>query len=346
MVQARVGHADRGRGGDSQVAAAPSPQAHARAHRLRLGAAHRQPAQAEQDQHRGHRLDHQLREREVGRGEPDVGGAAHQPGARGQHQRREAVELGLPGRPQRTDAADHPGHREHRREGQQLARAARRGRGPERGRRAGQRHHDHQQQLHLQAARAEDAAAAPADFAQSREQVLEHALAVEAVQQRRVREPAVDAAAPLQQVERGAAGQRDEAHQERQVEAMPDGQAVGRQFAAHHRLGGRGEEGADRPGRRDADHQADQHQQLDRHAHPVRRLVRLLGHVGTAGRPEEHVEHEARRVGDAEDAGQRGDHGQAPVDPGRRADEHGPAENISFDRKPLSSGTRRSRRWQ
>ncbi len=103
---------------------------------------------------------------------------------------------------------------------------------------------------------------------------------------------------------------------------MPYRQAVFRQLAADDRCGGRGEKGADRPRRRYADHQADQDQQLDRHAHPVRGLVGLLGHVGrSARRTEEHVEHEAQRIRDTEHAGDRRQDGQALADPWRCVDE-------------------------
>ena len=54
-----------------------------------------QPAQAEQDQHRRDDLDQQLREGEVGRGEPDEGDAGDEPGAAEQDERGEPVELGL-----------------------------------------------------------------------------------------------------------------------------------------------------------------------------------------------------------------------------------------------------------
>ena len=50
----------------------------------------------------------ELGEREVGRREPDEGDAGDQPGAAQQDQRREAVELGLPGRADGAQPADDP----------------------------------------------------------------------------------------------------------------------------------------------------------------------------------------------------------------------------------------------
>ena len=71
-----------------------------------------QPAQAEQEQHGGDDLDQQLGQREVGRREPDEGEAGDKARAAEQHQRGEAVELGLPGGADRAGAADHPDQRE------------------------------------------------------------------------------------------------------------------------------------------------------------------------------------------------------------------------------------------
>ncbi len=67
--------------------------------------------------------------------------------------------------------------------------------------------------------------------------------------------------------------------------------------------------------RQHADQQTHQHQQLDRHAHPARRLMRCARQID--GRAiEEHVMDEAHRVGDAEQSGQRCHRRQRP---GQRA---------------------------
>ena len=99
----------------------------------------------------------ELRQGEVGRREPDEGDAGDQPGAAEQDQRREPVELGLPGGAERAGRADRPDQRKHGIDarGRQVAR-------PEpaqvdgAGRRQ-DRHAHHQPQLRLQAAGAEQA---------------------------------------------------------------------------------------------------------------------------------------------------------------------------------------------
>jgi len=67
----------------------------------------------------------------------------------------------------------------------------------------------------------------------------------------------------------------------------------------------------------DAHREAGEHQQLDRKAHPARRLVRRAGQI-VRRRPEEDLVDEARGVGDAEHAGHRGGDRHAVV--ARRAD--------------------------
>ena len=103
---------------------------------------------------------------------------------------------------------------------------------------------------------------------------------------------------------------------------MPHGQAVGGQFAAHHRLRRSSEIGAHRPGGQHTHHQTGQHQQFDRHAHPVRGLVGLQGQVGGRRAPE-NIYREAQRVRHAEHAGHRGGHGQQPFKQGCGVHVHG-----------------------
>src|SRR5690606_10915435 len=68
----------------------------------------RQPAQAQQDQHRGHGFHHQLGQGQVRRGQPEEGQADHQTGAADQRQGRQAVVLGLPRGGNGADTADQP----------------------------------------------------------------------------------------------------------------------------------------------------------------------------------------------------------------------------------------------
>ncbi len=102
---------------------------------------------------------------------------------------------------------------------------------------------------------------------------------------------------------------------------MPDGQAVFRQGAAHHRQGGGGQQRAYRLGREDAHHQAGKHQQFDRRTHPAWRFVRGVREVLRSG-AEEHIDGETQGIGHAEGAGQGGDDRQRGLDPGSGADEH------------------------
>ena len=112
------------------------------------------------------------------------------------------------------------------------------------------------------------------------------------------------------QIEHDAAHQRDHAHQQRQGEAVPHRQAVGRacrrpaptrrRYARNGPMVSAGKH---------ADHEAGQHQKLDRKTHPERRLVRLARQIRRR-RAEEHAVDEAQRIGDAEHAGQGRDVGQ------------------------------------
>ncbi|MNN56691.1 hypothetical protein D3C81_1716380 [compost metagenome] len=88
---------------------------------------------------------------------------------------------------------------------------------------------------------------------------------------------------------------------------MPDGQAVFRQGAAHHWQGGGSQQRADRLGGEDAYHQAGEHQQLDRRAHPAWRFVRGVRQV-MGSRPEEHIDGETQGIGHAEGTGQGSDY--------------------------------------
>ena len=172
----------------------------------------------------------------------------------------------------------------------------------------------HQQpQLRLKPLGAEQALQRARPFpGQGDEHPLEDALALEMAHQGR----AVDALlqVPLQQpVQENAADQRDHAHEQGLVEAVPDREAVVGRIRPQDRAHRRGEEGLDGHRRDDADEQARQDQELDGKAHPVRRLVRRARQV-RRGRAEEHAVDEPQRIGDAEGARQHGEVGQGMVE--------------------------------
>jgi len=110
-------------------------------------------------------------------------------------------------------------------------------------------------------------------------------------------------------VDADAASQRDQAHDEGQVETVPYLEVIGRQRRLQDGAGRGRQQTADRPGREYADHQAQQYQHLDRYAHPARRLVRLARQVDRLA-IEEHIVDEARGIGDGEDAGDGGENRQ------------------------------------
>ena len=62
------------------------------------------------------------------------------------------------------------------------------------------------------------------------------------------------------EVQRRAADKRDQAHDERRVDAMPDGETVFRRALAEHRQNGRVQERADGQARDDADDEAGEHE--------------------------------------------------------------------------------------
>ena len=68
----------------------------------------RQPAQPEQEQHRGDRLYDQLRQREVRRGQPNEADASHQTRAAEQNERRKTMEFGLVSRSQSARLSRQP----------------------------------------------------------------------------------------------------------------------------------------------------------------------------------------------------------------------------------------------
>ena len=92
----------------------PSDHARRAAPRADLLDALGQPAQAEQEEHRGHGLDDELRQREIGRRQPDEGDAGDEARAAEQDQRRKAMKLGLIGGAEGAGDPDRPDQRESR----------------------------------------------------------------------------------------------------------------------------------------------------------------------------------------------------------------------------------------
>ena len=68
----------------------------------------RQPTQAEEKEHRGDRLHDELRQREIGRRQPDEADAGDEARAAEEDQRRKAMKLGLVGGAKRTGDPDGP----------------------------------------------------------------------------------------------------------------------------------------------------------------------------------------------------------------------------------------------
>ena len=99
------------------------------------------------------------------------------------------------------------------------------------------------------------------------------------------------------EVQGDAAADRHHAHQEFWREAVPHPQAVFGKIRPENRLYGRLEKRRNRERRRDADHQACEHEKLGRKTHEKRRLLRR-SRKRCWGRPEEHIADEAERVGD------------------------------------------------
>ncbi|MNZ61079.1 hypothetical protein D3C78_791630 [compost metagenome] len=187
----------------------------------------------------------------------------------------------------------------------------------------------HQEQLHLQPSGANSRLQATGQAHAGDQCPFEQVLAVQATQDGRAVEASALELIAQQQVKHGAAGQGDQAHDHRRVQAVPDGQAVLGQGAANHRLRRCREQRADHLRREDPHQQASEHQQLDRRAHPARWLVGGVRQVGR-GRTEEHIHGETQGVGHAEGTGDRCHDRQAQLDPARGIDEHGFGEEHLF----------------
>ncbi|MNE16581.1 hypothetical protein D3C80_1095300 [compost metagenome] len=187
----------------------------------------------------------------------------------------------------------------------------------------------HQEQLHLQAPGANPGLQATGQAHDGDQRAFEQVLAVQATDDGRTIETSALELIAQQQIEQGAAGQCDQAHDHRRVQAVPDGQAVLGQRAADYRLRRRREQRADYLGRENSHQQAGEHQQLDRRAHPAWWLVGCVWQVGR-GRAEKHVHGETQGVSHAEGTGNGCHDRQAQFDPARGIDEHGFGEEHLF----------------
>ena len=323
-------HRERERGeaaadqhGEHEIAAAAPARAIACARVVLLDASG-QPAQAEQEQHDGDDFHRDLRERQIGRREPGVGDALHEADDAEQGERDQAVELGLDRGTDGAGPGEDPQQHEFGRGRHPCAVAPLERHAQCRAERGGAGDHEHAEELRLQSAGAGPAQQPSRRGGEQRRAALEQAFAVKAMDSRGAPQAALLEAGSEQRIDGDAADQRDEAHRQRRRPAVPDGKAVGGQRADHGPCG-RGEHRPDRPRRHDADDDAGEHQQLDRHAHPEHRLVRLARQVARR-RSEEHVVAEAKRVDDGEKAGQRGRDRQAVLEPRLAADEDGLGE--------------------
>jgi hypothetical protein len=103
-----------------------------------------------------------------------------------------------------------------------------------------------------------------------------------------------------------AADQGQHAHRQGHVEAVPDGEPEVRHLGLQDGAGGGDQDCVDGELRQQANQQHQGDEDVDRHAHPARRLVRDARQVAS-GAAEEDLVDEAGRVGDREHAGDRGE---------------------------------------
>src|SRR5690606_48605 len=168
-----------------------------------------------------------------------------------------------------------------------------------------------QHQLRLQASSPQQTLETRGSAAHLQHDVLVGLLAVEAVQHRYPVDLLKVETHPQHGIEQHTATQRHEAHDQRNVEAMPERQAVIGGHVAEYRLHAVVQQRAHAQPGDDADDEAEYHQHLHRKAHPARRFMGGTGQIG--GRlAEEHV-NEAQRVGHAEHTHGHRRQGHPPV---------------------------------
>ncbi len=265
--------------------------------RLRRGTVGHE-VQGENQQNDGHHLYRQLGQRQIRRRETGEGQCHHQAGSAEDHQRHQATTMEDHG----EYGGDH--QNQHAGDGHRIERGHRHATGQLLERRQRDDHQSqgtaqHPGQIALLRAAFQQHGDAHGQARHVTHHLIEGILGIQVGQ----------SLVPAEQ--RFAAGvdddpteQRNETHQQRQVEAVPDGQAVLRQLATQGRSGGGGQQRRYRVGWHDADQQAEEHQHLNRHFHVARWLVRrVLGQVDRLA-VEEYVMDEAQRVGHREHAGQ------------------------------------------
>ena len=309
----KQGHRQTGGNRDEEVGGAAQRDARRPAAFPQIRPAHRQPAQAEKEQHGGDDLHQQLGCGEVGGGEPEEAQAGGDARAAQQHHGGKAVIFGVDRSADRADPADDPDQREDRIDLRERLRAGAVAEAEERQRAHQQRHRDQDAQLHLQPACTEPALqrfAAIHDFGQH---ALERAPSLQPTDDGR----AFHRVEPLaeQQIAERASSKRGKAHHQGQGEAVPDGEAVAGHAVAQHRLRRRRQKRRDGERGRDAREQAGHHQYLDRQAHPGRRFMRLVRQVDRR-RTEKALMDKAQRIEHAERARERGEIGQRLVEIG------------------------------
>ena len=242
--------------------------------------AHRQPAQAEQEKGRGHHLHDHLGQGQIRCREPRECQASDEASASHQADRNESMVFRENGGADRADDPDCPQQHEG------LCGRQSRPITPCEGKAAcsdpGQcnRGGDHDEQLRLQPSRAKHFDCAACGAGRCEQHRFERMPTVPARQQWRglIAPPALANAQPT--VSEDATDQGRHTHQQRPGDAVPDRKAVHRQHATDHGLRSGREHRTDRQGWCDADCEADQHEELDRCAHPARRFLRRARQVG------------------------------------------------------------------
>ena len=116
---------------------------------------------------------------------------------------------------------------------------------------------------------------------------------------------------------------------------MPDGQIELGQMAADHRTSRGRQDALNRPVRQHAHYKTSQHQQFNRHPHPVRRFVRHARQTLAGVRAKENGDREPQRIRHAEDARQHRSHRQQSVKPRRGADKNRFGEKHFFGNKTV-----------
>ncbi len=247
--------------------------------------------------------------------------------------------LGLPGHGQGADSADQPQQHERRIGRRRLPRAPRHAVHQNGQPDAAEDHADQRQQLRLQSPRRQPLDEPRRTGCHDPLQPVENALAIDALEQRHRFAGAPEEGA----IQHGAADQRCGAHDQRQVESVPDREAVCRRIDTEDRVGRQAQEGADGEFGKNADQHARRHQQPARQQHPARRIVRLARQI-CGLRAEKDLVNEAQRVGDTEHPRYRRGKRQEDALPVRTVDKNRFGEEHFLGQKTIQKGYARHRR--